>query len=193
VSHVILTESVVCEAGVALGILSVRSRYATSTHMGSFWALDYDTTRKRSAYERRPEAFMQAVKEAERSSILTKAIAIFVEESVGEGAPTFYAIRVRRPCNIKFSTLFVHLKLQEGPDGPDGGNINGVSDVALIELLIHRSKAFQAGKLAWETNVTALVRLKDALATLLDRTAQRRAAGVEGDDRFDTRAQGYEW
>jgi hypothetical protein len=54
----------------------------------------------------------------------------FTEESVGEGAPTFYAIHSCRPCNTESSTPFIHLKFQGGADGPDGGNINGVSDAA---------------------------------------------------------------
>ncbi|MGH3683859.1 MAG: hypothetical protein ACRDSM_02105 [Pseudonocardiaceae bacterium] len=91
---------------------------------------------------------MKAAKEVERSSILNKAITIFAEESVSEDAPTSCAI-----------TLFVHLKCQEGADGPYCGNIN----------------------------------LKDALATFLDRTVQRRAVDVEGTTDLILGEQGYEW
>lgn len=76
--------------------------------------------------------------------------------------------------------LVVTLRFQEGVVGPNGENVNGISDEALLEVLIHPMKAFQAGPWAAEANATALTDLTDALAALLGRTAIRQAAGVEG-------------
>jgi hypothetical protein len=134
---------------------------------------------------------MRAIKEANRSSILNRAITIMAEESGDEGAPARYSIRVDLPAGVSIATLTVELPFQRGPVGADGSNVNGISDEALIEILVHRLRAFQAGKLACDTNAAALSHLEQALAALEHRTAQRRAAGVEGTTNVITEEKGH--
>jgi hypothetical protein len=123
---------------------------------------------------------MHEIKEAQRLSMLNRAITIFAEEPEDEGAPTRYSIRVALPPTSVSDVVAVELNFQRGAVGADGSSINGISDEALIEVLIDRLKVFQAGKWACETNRTALSHLEKALAALEDRTAKRRSAGVEG-------------
>ena len=123
---------------------------------------------------------MREIREAQRLSILNKAITIVAEEPEGDGAPSQYEIRVARPPHHGSDTMTVALAFQRGAVGAEGANVNGISDEALIEVLIHRLKIFQSGKWACETNQTALTHLQHALSALEDRTARRRSAGVEG-------------
>jgi hypothetical protein len=123
---------------------------------------------------------MHEVKEGRRLSILNRAITIVAEEPEDEGAPARYSIRVAPSARPGSELAAVELPFQRGAVGADGSNVNGISDEALIEVLIHRMKAFQAGKWAAETNAAALSHLQQALAALENRTAKRRSAGVEG-------------
>jgi hypothetical protein len=123
---------------------------------------------------------MREIKEGQRLSILNRAITILAEEPENEGAPASYSIRVAPSPRVKAEVLTVELPFQRGAVGVDGENVNGLSDEALIEVLINRLKAFQAGRWACETNGVALSHLESALAALEDRTARRRTAGVEG-------------
>ena len=126
---------------------------------------------------------MEAIKEAKRVSILNQAITILAERSPELRAPVLYAIRVALPANAGGGTLSVDLPFQRGPVGADGSNINGVSDEALIEILIHRLRAFQSGEAACADNATALVHLERALEALEARSAKRQAAGTDGTTR----------
>jgi hypothetical protein len=121
-----------------------------------------------------------AVQEAERLSMLNRAITIDAEEPVDGGAPTRYTIRVAAPAGSGAEPVVATLKFQEGVVGRNGEYVNGISDEALLEILIHRIKAFQAGPWATRENVTVLDCLTEALAALLRRTTVRQAAGVEG-------------
>lgn len=78
-------------------------------------------------------------------------------------------------------------------DGPDPGcyvtfqngpikecGINGVTQEALLAILIDRLKSFQSGPFACEANAKALQHVQDALHHLQLRTRERIARGVEG-------------
>lgn len=70
------------------------------------------------------------------------------------------------------------IDFQEGPIPSDG--VNGVQMEDLMAICIDRLTDFQAGPFACESNQIALEHLQQALAALDDRTAQRKARGVEG-------------
>ena len=67
---------------------------------------------------------------------------------------------------------FIHLK-------DDGTFAPGISDEQLLEVLIRRSEHFQE-VLPCEENVMTLMHLRAALKAKHERTAKRRALGVEG-------------
>ena len=123
---------------------------------------------------------VKEIKEAERPSILNQAITIMAEEPQDEGAPTLYRIQLRLPVKASSDSLEIDLLFQRGAVGADGSNVNGISDESLMEVLINRLKAFQAGPWACETQAAALEHLKKALAALELRTTRRQEADVEG-------------
>jgi hypothetical protein len=67
---------------------------------------------------------------------------------------------------------------QSGPIKENG--VNGVTQEALLAILIDRLECFQAGPFASRDNEMALVALRDALYWLQTRTLARIARNVEG-------------
>lgn len=123
---------------------------------------------------------MRSIQEGSRSSILNQAITIFATEPIGLGAPHQYSIRVSLSGRADDAILVNEVRFQHGPVGKDGSNINGISDESLIEILVNRLIAFQDGPWASEANSRALSHLRGALSAMEERTARRRASGVEG-------------
>jgi hypothetical protein len=62
---------------------------------------------------------------------------------------------------------------------PEAG-VNGVTQEALLAVVIDRLQGFQSGQFACEENQVALDHCEAALNALLERTAKREARGVEG-------------
>lgn len=75
-----------------------------------------------------------------------------------------------------FSRLIV--LFQHGPLGEAGSN--GISNEALLAILIDRMRGFQSGPFSCRENAIALTKLEEALHWLQDRTRKRIARGVEG-------------
>jgi hypothetical protein len=72
-------------------------------------------------------------------------------------------------CDIHF---------QEGPIKEHG--VNGVTQEALLAIVIDRLRSFQAGPFSSPLNHSALMNCKEALENLQQRTHDRIARGVEG-------------
>jgi len=72
----------------------------------------------------------------------------------------------------------VELPFQHGPIAEVG--VNGVTNEALLAILIDRMEGFQTSPFACLENGEALIALQDALAWLERRTKAREARGVEG-------------
>jgi hypothetical protein len=70
------------------------------------------------------------------------------------------------------------LKFQKGAIAEVG--VNGLTNEALIAVLIDRLNGFQAGPYACAENAAAVAALHTALDALLARTKARMARGVEG-------------
>jgi len=70
------------------------------------------------------------------------------------------------------------IRFQNGPIAEAGAN--GVSGEALMSVLIHRLRCFQAGPFACRENALALTNLEQALMWLQKRTHDRIARNVEG-------------
>ncbi len=67
---------------------------------------------------------------------------------------------------------------QNGPV-PEVG-INGVTEQALVAIVIDRLRSFQAGPFACRENALALTKLEESLHWMHARTLNRMARGVEG-------------
>lgn len=72
----------------------------------------------------------------------------------------------------------VPLSFQNGAIAEVG--VNGITNEALVAVLIDRMRGFQAGKYSCRENALALTHLEDALHWLQHRTRQRQLRGVEG-------------
>lgn len=84
-------------------------------------------------------------------------------------------VLAERPGNpYDYSTLL----FQNGPIREFG--VNGVTQEALLAILIDRLLGFQSGPFACEDNEEALTHLRAALECLQRRTRARIARGVEG-------------
>lgn len=70
------------------------------------------------------------------------------------------------------------LSFQNGPVLEAG--LNGISQEALLAVVIDRLRGFQSGKFACRNNAIALTHIEDALMWLQKRTRDRIARGVEG-------------
>jgi hypothetical protein len=76
---------------------------------------------------------------------------------------------VNEKCRIEF---------QNGPIKEAG--VNGISQEALLAVLIDRLRSFQAGPFACRENAIALTHFEEGLMWLQKRTRDRLARGVEG-------------
>lgn len=73
------------------------------------------------------------------------------------------------------------IHFQKGPVKEHG--LNGISNEALLAIVLDRFKGFQTGKFASEDNAKSIDHLEAVLAIAKARTAGRVAAGVEGKDK----------
>lgn len=73
----------------------------------------------------------------------------------------------------------VHILFQNGPIKETG--VNGITNEALLAIVIDRLRSFQAGSFACDENHEALVLCELALQTLQMRTRDRLRRGVEGE------------
>ena len=81
-------------------------------------------------------------------------------------------------------SLYLNIKLQEGPIGEDG--INGCQIDDVVQYCVDRIDEFnnkEDGKFACKENCQAIEHLESALGWLKKRTANREARGVEGTNR----------
>lgn len=77
--------------------------------------------------------------------------------------------RTRANCRIHF---------QNGPIGEKG--VNGISNEALLAVVIDRLQGFQSGDYKCRENSIALTKLEEAMHWLHHRTRERMSRGVEG-------------
>ena len=74
-------------------------------------------------------------------------------------------------------TFGVNLRFQEGPIKVDE-DMNGITNEALLAVVIDRLRGFQSGPFACRENALALTKLEEGLMWLHNRTRSR--MGVEG-------------
>lgn len=109
---------------------------------------------------------------------LNEAIKITVIDGPGSGGANHqYSIDlVGGAPESGGGTTLIHF--QDGPIAEAG--INGISNEALVAVVIDRLRGFQSGQFNCRDNAIALTHLEDALMRLQKRTRDRMARGVEG-------------
>lgn len=80
--------------------------------------------------------------------------------------------------NAQLMRSHVDIHFQDGPIAEAG--VNGVSNEALLAVVIDRLEGFQSGKFACRENAIALTKLQEAMHWMNHRTRARVARGVEG-------------
>lgn len=119
---------------------------------------------------------------------LNEGLEITAHEPGPGGAPCRYDIigRAEHVPNVGPRMFGVNLRFQNGPiaKNADGStcleDLNGITNEALLAVLIDRMRGFQSGQFACRENAIALTHLEDALMWLQKRTRDRMARGVEG-------------
>ena len=111
---------------------------------------------------------------------LNEALTINVVDAPGQGgACHVYEVFVDEKIPLKAGvTVHNTINFQNGPILEAG--INGISQEALITIVIDRLRSFQAGPYACRDNAVALTKLEEALMWLQKRTHDRMRRGVEG-------------
>ena len=112
---------------------------------------------------------------------LNEALKIQVLDEPGQGgACHVYQIFVDESQTTLAPGVTVHttIAFQNGPIKESG--VNGISQEALLAVVIDRLRCFQAGPFACYENGQALVRIEEGLMWLQKRTRDRLARGVEG-------------
>jgi hypothetical protein len=103
---------------------------------------------------------------------LNEAIVIEVLDEPGEGnaCHEYDLIIADQPTQS--------IRFQKGPIKQKG--VNGITNEALLAIVIDRLRGFQNGQFACEANANALHHIESALLALRSRTKERLARGVEG-------------
>lgn len=70
------------------------------------------------------------------------------------------------------------LKFQDGPVTEAG--VNGITDEALLAIVLHRLECFQRGAYRCRENAIVITKLEECLMWLRARTEERERRGVEG-------------
>ena len=71
------------------------------------------------------------------------------------------------------------LEFQDGPVLEQGVGVNGLTNEALLAVLIHRTQVLNT-RFPCRENALAITKMEEALMWFEKRTADRRARGVEG-------------
>lgn len=83
-----------------------------------------------------------------------------------------------RISDVDSRGIFAEIPFQKGPIGEVG--VNGISNEALIAIVLDRLRAFQQGEFRSRLNALAITDLESAMNWLHRRTLERMRRGVEG-------------
>jgi hypothetical protein len=106
-------------------------------------------------------------------------VVIRADQPGNGGASHIYAIALHTEQQ---GQTVAHFRFQDGPVKEAGPN--GISDEALLVIVIDRLQGFQRGQYSCRENALAITKLEEALHWLHHRTLQREARGVEGTHRI---------
>ena len=109
--------------------------------------------------------------------LFTDKIKIVANEPGAGGASTEYALKVEttHPSNLAIDGM--RFRFQEGNPLE---KVNGITNEALLSILIDRMEGFQSGEFKTREGALVLTKLEEALHWMQARTMERRARGVEG-------------
>lgn len=106
---------------------------------------------------------------------LNEALDIYVRDEPGQGNAC-HKYGIEWTYNDQISV--VEIDFQNGPIKEFG--VNGVSNEAILAIVIDRLRGFQGGEFSTKENAVALTHVETAMLWLQKRTRDRIARGVEG-------------
>lgn len=111
---------------------------------------------------------------------LNEAILIEALDAPGSGGANheYRLSLIQSEGDRGFGKEVAALRFQNGPIAEVGPN--GISNEALLAIVIDRLESFQSGPFACRENALALTKLQEAMHWLHHRTRARMARGVEG-------------
>ena len=104
-------------------------------------------------------------------------LVIEVLDEPGAGGAN-HVYQVRGYHNIDADETSVVIRFQNGPINEAG--INGLTQEALLAIVVDRLRSFQAGPFSCRENALALTKIEEAQHWLQQRTLARMSRGVEG-------------
>jgi len=111
---------------------------------------------------------------------LNEAITITADAPGSGGASHCYTLFISDSVpTAPGVTVHTTISFQNGPI-QHPADFNGVTNEALLAVLIDRMRGFQSGQFACRENALALTKMEEALMWLQKRTRDRMARGVEG-------------
>jgi hypothetical protein len=111
---------------------------------------------------------------------LNEALVIEAGEPGSGNAPTVYTLFIPDSVPLKEGvTVHTVLNFQNGPIQTPA-DFNGLTNEALLAVVIDRMRGFQSSPFACRENAVALTKMEEALMWLQKRTRDRVARGVEG-------------
>lgn len=112
---------------------------------------------------------------------LNERIEIHATDEAGDGGANHnYIISFSKesPCGLTGSLEQIEITFQKGPIKIAG--YNGISNEALMAIVLDRLRGFQSGQFRCRENALALTALEESLLWLNKRTQDRMKAGIEG-------------
>lgn len=103
------------------------------------------------------------------------------DEADVDGAHHAYVIEVDKTpteADVIKQTSILPLNFQKG--GLKEAGINGISDQALLAVVLDRLRGFQSGPYSCRDNAIAITKLEECLMWMAKRYVERAARGVEG-------------
>ncbi len=117
---------------------------------------------------------------AHKTNDCNKQIDIFVHPAGAGGAAIRYDVFGPRTQMIGVGmvpSFGINLKFQ---DGPPAESINGITNEALLAIVLDRLEGFQTGPYKCRENALAITKIEEAMHWLSHRTRLREQRGVEG-------------
>jgi len=110
-------------------------------------------------------------------SALNNAITIVSDERDESGGAHYYQASIDSPVHIAPVVQCI-IRFQTGPLKEAG--LNGISDEALLAIVVDRLEGFNEGPYRCRENSLAITHIQEALHWLQHRTNSRQRRGVEG-------------
>ena len=109
--------------------------------------------------------------------LFTDKIQLFAGDAGAGGASLNYTILLKSNADGEYREYVTEFKFQSGDPREE---VNGITNEALLSILIDRMQGFQSGPFKSREGALVLTKLEEALHWMFSRTLDRRFRGVEG-------------